>query len=149
MFKYFNPGSTTIFSTTTMQCAPTPYPMTGKDLARGLIRRIFWGQNDNFIVIATYCFNSLISAPNRECQLQGRLLLSTIINLQKNKMSPVKTKNLNGVKDLLKALLDLEIISVPHHEDKKRDCCPIPHVKLLTYRGRRKKSNRRKSEPGD
>ena len=35
------------------------------------------------------------------------------------KLSPVKKKNLNGVKDLLKALLDLEIISVPHHEDKR------------------------------
>jgi len=37
----------------------------------------------------------------------------------KIKLSPVKKKNLNGVKDLLKALLDLEIISVPHHEDKR------------------------------
>jgi len=74
---------------------------------------------------------------------------ANIYQFAKIKLSPVKKKNLNGVKDLLKALLDLEIISVPHHEDKKRDCCPIPHVKLLTYRGRRKKSNRRKSEPGD
>ena len=37
----------------------------------------------------------------------------------KIKLSPVKKKNLNGVKDLLKALLDLEIIFVPHHEDKR------------------------------
>ena len=79
----------------------------------------------------------------------SRKASANINQFAKNKLSPVKKKNLNGVKDLLKALLDLEIISVPHHEDKKRDCCPIPHVKLLTYRGRRKKSNRRKSEPGD
>ena len=44
---------------------------------------------------------------------------ANINQLAKNKLSPVKKKNLNGVKDLLKALLDLEIISVPHHEDKR------------------------------
>ena len=44
---------------------------------------------------------------------------ANIYQFAKIKLSPVKKKNLNGVKDLLKALLDLEIISVPHHEDKR------------------------------
>jgi len=44
---------------------------------------------------------------------------ANINQFAKIQLSPVKKEDLNGVKDLLKALLDLEIISVPHHEDKR------------------------------
>ena len=46
---------------------------------------------------------------------------ANINQFAKIQLSPVKKEDLNGVKDLLKALLDLEIISVPHHEDKKKE----------------------------